>query len=599
MFEAFAGYGSQLIAMRRLEKQYPDKIKVTPVGFSEIEPAAIKAYHALHGDVPNFGDICSIDWAQVPDFELFTYSFPCFVAGTLILTDNGYKPIENIEVGDMVLTHTNQYKRVTRVSKKTYDGTMAKIYGMGTDLIYCTEEHPFYIRRMYRKGHEWERCFHEPEWIKAKNLDKNTYIGYAINTKSEMPKWDGVIDNRWGHGRIVNNLTPLFNETRFWYIMGRYVGDGWKRNSDSGRGIVICCSQRNRKTLEDALNEIGWHFTASEERTVTKLIISMNELYEFVGRYGYYAHGKKIDAETLNLPPAFLQCFIKGYIDSDGYFGDNLYKISSVSRELCFGIAQCVAKAYKRPFSIYKTTRLPQTTIEGRVVSQKDTYTITWKLTSDKQDKAFYEDGYIWYPLTKLPTFQNDKVEVFNMSVEEDESYTANGAIVHNCTDISAAGMQQGFSKDSGTRSSLLWECERAVAIKRPKYLLMENVKALVQSKFIKGFHEWLRLLESYGYYNFSKVLNSKDFGVAQNRERIFVISILATPNNPNPRFHFPQPFPLTKRLKDYLEENVSEKYYLSDKMLEYFQRVNEDDTAFTIRTKPGTRVDDNYLFDE
>ena len=180
------------------------------------------------------------------------------------------------------------------------------------------------------------------------------------------------------------------------------------------------------------------------------------------------------------------------------------------------------------------------------------------------------------------------------------------------CTDISAAGMQQGFSKDSGTRSSLLWECERAVAIKRPKYLLMENVKALVQSKFIKGFHEWLRLLESYGYYNFSKVLNSKDFGVAQNRERIFVISILATPDNPNPRFHFPQPFPLVKRLKDYLEPHVDEKFYLSDKMLEYFQRVDNDDshghdftpkdgddTAFTIRTAPGTRVDDNYLFDE
>lgn len=78
VFESFAGYGSQLMALRRLERAHPDKIKVVPVGISEIDPHAIKAYHAVHGeDVPNFGDISKIDWAQVPDFDLFTMSSPC------------------------------------------------------------------------------------------------------------------------------------------------------------------------------------------------------------------------------------------------------------------------------------------------------------------------------------------------------------------------------------------------------------------------------------------------------------------------------------------------------------------------------------------
>lgn len=93
------------------------------------------------------------------------------------------------------------------------------------------------------------------------------------------------------------------------------------------------------------------------------------------------------------------------------------------------------------------------------------------------------------------------------------------------CTDISNAGKQSGFSAGSNTRSSLLWECEKAVRIKRPKYLLMENVKALVQRKFMPDFQRWIDLLKSYGYANFWRVLNAKDFGVAQNRERVFMIT--------------------------------------------------------------------------
>lgn len=148
------------------------------------------------------------------------------------------------------------------------------------------------------------------------------------------------------------------------------------------------------------------------------------------------------------------------------------------------------------------------------------------------------------------------------------------------CTDISNAGLQQGLSRDSGTRSSLLWECEKAIRIKRPKYLLMENVKALVQKKFIKDYHAWVSLLDSYGYSSWGKVLNASQYGIPQNRERIFLVSIRIDgleSFTPEFQYHFPKPFPLEKRLKDVLEDHVDEKYYLSDKMLEYFNRVNDD----------------------
>lgn len=144
------------------------------------------------------------------------------------------------------------------------------------------------------------------------------------------------------------------------------------------------------------------------------------------------------------------------------------------------------------------------------------------------------------------------------------------------CQSISAAGLQHGFAEGSGTRSSIIWYVRDAVKTKRPKYLCLENVKAMVSGKFIGMFNLWQRELENLGYVNFAHVLNAKDYGVPQNRERIFLISIRVD-GSENPQYFFPRPFPLERRLKDVLEEHVDERYYLSDKMLEYFNRVNDD----------------------
>ena len=168
------------------------------------------------------------------------------------------------------------------------------------------------------------------------------------------------------------------------------------------------------------------------------------------------------------------------------------------------------------------------------------------------------------------------------------------------CQDFSVAGLGKGGDKDSGTRSSLLWECERIIRAVKPKYLLMENVKNLVGEKHKHNFVRWLRVLEMMGYWNFWQVLNAKDYGVPQNRERVFVVSILG-----GGQYLFPNKIKLKKRLKDILEPNVDEKYYLSDKMvynlfkerdgLNYKPAINKD-IAVTLTTKAGQRNSDNYI---
>ena len=165
------------------------------------------------------------------------------------------------------------------------------------------------------------------------------------------------------------------------------------------------------------------------------------------------------------------------------------------------------------------------------------------------------------------------------------------------CQDFSQAGKQAGGTEGSGTRSSLLWECRRAILAKKPKYLLMENVAALVSQKFIRLFNAWQLELESYGYRNFAKVLNAKDYGVPQNRERIFMVSVL----DEQARYEFPDPMPLPLRLKDVLEPKVDERYYLSQDLVNYvFSNGGKDGnikgaTGVQDGDKPAFAVTANY----
>lgn len=180
------------------------------------------------------------------------------------------------------------------------------------------------------------------------------------------------------------------------------------------------------------------------------------------------------------------------------------------------------------------------------------------------------------------------------------------------CQDISASGKQAGLEEGSGTRSSLLWECKRAIRIKRPRYVFFENVKALTSAKFLPSLHKWQAWLDGQGYEIFTQVLNASDYGVPQNRERVFMISILRTEAEPHPRYYFPKPMKLETRIKDVLELDVDESYYLSERALRSFCRTSEckshnhnflpksgDDVAFTVRCASGSRVDDNFLKEE
>ena len=129
------------------------------------------------------------------------------------------------------------------------------------------------------------------------------------------------------------------------------------------------------------------------------------------------------------------------------------------------------------------------------------------------------------------------------------------------CQDFSIAGKQAGGDEDSGTRSSLMYETIRIVESLHPKYVVWENVKNLLGKKHKHNFDNYLEIMDALGYNNYYQVLNSKDYGIPQNRERVYTISIRKDIDNGT--FTFPEKEELKLRLKDMLEDEVDEKYYL------------------------------------
>lgn len=151
-----------------------------------------------------------------------------------------------------------------------------------------------------------------------------------------------------------------------------------------------------------------------------------------------------------------------------------------------------------------------------------------------------------------------------------------------------------GLKEGSGSRSALLWNVADAVEILRPKYLLQENVAALVSEKFMPDFQLWLKKLESLGYVNRWALLNAKDYGVAQNRLRVFCLSMR---KDCAFDYQFPEPMPLEKRLEDILEPEVDEKYFLKDDAVSKFLKANDNDNAlFHQFALPPTHEDAMFL---
>ena len=165
---------------------------------------------------------------------------------------------------------------------------------------------------------------------------------------------------------------------------------------------------------------------------------------------------------------------------------------------------------------------------------------------------------------TNFPTMDITKIHGSDLGIVDTHKFVYMMTYSFPCQDLSVAGKGGGMTKGSGTRSGLLWEVERLLneTDNLPQVLVMENVPQVHSKKNMPDFQNWLHYLESRGYKTYWQDLNANDYGVAQSRNRCIAVSILG-----DYEFDFPTPVPLDRLMRDYLEDNVDDKYYLtSDK---------------------------------
>ena len=595
----------------------------------------------------NLGDISLINPNDMPNADMFTYSSPCFTGDTLVLTENGYVPIKDITVGTKVVTHTGELKEVVNFFNNG-EKDIYKLSGMCFDEIRTTYNHKFYIKKRTTKyksatdinGINHGRAYYEftePQWVEYKDLQIGDYLGIPVNTNSIIPTWGGF-STTWDRpnpkltdGRMItnhyhtNHLNQHMENKDFWWLIGRYLGDGWLNSSG---GIKICCAKHEKEEIEPIIQRLGFNYYCAEEKTVLKFQIPMKEIGLFCAQFGSGASNKHLTSTVLDLPIDLLQSFIEGYISADGTREKNkkypnapdIMRYSSVSKQLVYDLSQCIFKLYHNGCSLYKHVVEPTRIIEGRTVNQKDYYGVQYREQHSKQQQSYYQDGYIWYPIRNLEKCAYQET-VYDIEVADNHSFIANNAIVHNCQSFSLAGKNEGgewICEDCEEKfnpimnsfleicpkcgslrikkptSSLLWECVKIINAKHYPILMMENVKNIVGEKNKPVFDKWCEYLESQGYENHWTILNAKELNVPQNRERMIMISVhKASHWHSDLDFHnfkFPEKMELEYCIRDAMqpEEEVADKFYLAEEIINRFQeQYVGDNVVGTTKTRP------------
>ncbi len=504
---------------------------------NDFDENAVNTFKLNLGDHIVLGDITQISSDQIPnDVDVITGGFPCFVAGTKIYTEQGYKNIEDIVVGDPVLTHKNRFQKVViRMVNQTRE--IYKIKAMGIPEIGTTHNHPFYVMQK-----DWS----EPQWIDAKDLNKKHYLSIPINNYSKLPSWNGIetVVNQF-KTKNKNQLSSFLDKHIFWWFVGRYLADGWlinypKQNRKNSQvyKVYLSAGKHEKEAVEKQLNLLNLHYTIDEDESVYKYIFSNEEFYYFLLQFGKYAYGKTITSDMLNLPKDLLKSFLDGYLSGDGTFHKSTesWRFATVSKTLAYGIQQIIYKVYETSCAIYKIQKPEQGIIQGRTVSLKTEYQGSFKLNKTSSN-SFIKDGFLWLPFRTKEILVKDAT-VYNFEVEEDNSYTANNAVVHNCQGFSVANTKRSIDDK---RNFLYKELLRVVKDKKPKYFIAENVKGLLSLSgglVMKMIEDDFREI---GYNMNYRLLNSADYGVPQLRERVIIIGN---------RLGLPNPFPEPTHMK-------------------------------------------------
>lgn len=489
-----------------------------PLAFSEIDPFPSTVLQHHYPNVPNLGDITKIDWNPYKgQADLVVGGSPCFPSGTLILTSERLKPIEEVKVGDMVLTHLNRWRRVIQTGSKISDTIVLK--GQGVSSLECTPNHPFWSTGKTKNKHLGIRQLEEPKWLEAENMPGRMWLNMNA-TGACLPIPDP--NETEAHVRISLS-TPFF------YFVGRWLGDGWanshkrkNRINSNMKRVYVCCAHELADDLEKKLEDTGLHFGRVEQPSTTRFTCSSMALFDWLTtNFGIHAAGKNLPSWVFGMKREWRQALFDGYLESDGCILSNGKKTTSISLPLTTGMKILASGLGKASSVTYSMPKRKSCVIEGRIANEHGFYSQTYY--NNSRSALISKDGFWGLVRKKLPGRKN--IRVYNLEVEDDHSYVAAGIAVHNCQSFSVAGKREGLAGASG----LMFEYIRAVRELRPRWFVWENVPGAFTSERGEAYRQLLSEMDALGYGLAWRVLDAQFFGVAQRRERVFLVGSLGT----------------------------------------------------------------------
>jgi site-specific DNA-cytosine methylase len=496
---------------------------------------AIKTHNTNFPDTDHdCTDISAVDPRRYRRTDVLITSPECFPAETLILTTQGLVPIENIKVGDLVLTHSNKWMPVMSIMQRTGDTVV--ISGQGHRALETTMRHPYFVRMQSQVWNNAKRDYDrrilgEPEWIAACDLANQRYRWASPACMPSLPIPPVIGAN----GRSVEF------STKFWWMIGRWLGDGSVRlRGDEGHNeITICCGKHEIMSLEAYLNfaprtsahasGVEMHWRKREIRTAYLFECGHDSLATWIVKhFGKGAHAKTLPAWALSMRQDWREALLDGYVSADGYRTDRYTSVGSVSKALALSIRLLlVTLGYHPTFGCYNHKG---GAIEGRPFDAYDLWIVRWE--NNRSQRTGIVDGEHAWTLVKSIKPGRKAVALYNLSVAEDESYVADGIVVHNCTNHSLAKGKRrrrpdlfgnGRPDPSEERSrATMWDVPRFAEFHDYEIIVVENV---VDARVWRLWDAWLHAMRSLNY-EYEIVYYNSMFAhpTPQSRDRMYVV---------------------------------------------------------------------------
>ncbi|QQO90188.1 putative DNA cytosine methylase [Erwinia phage pEa_SNUABM_5] len=461
------------------------------------------------------------------ELDLLDGSPPCFLRDTLIHTQHGMRYIDSIETGDMVMTHEGRYRPVVQPMRRPYSGPLHRIQStIGQN--HATPEHPFYVRRLVNG------VLSEAQWVDAREVRAGDKVATPIATPRCSYEPDIAALRKWGE-------IP-----EFWWLCGHWVSNGFIEAVGGYEGIRFITPSNGRvnQLMEQALETLGFNTiqVAKQNTRYIERFMLDDDLCQFLKLFlTDNEMARQIQGCVFHLDMYLKREFIYGFMSrcSATSYGKALV-VQTRTERFMTGMKYLIASAFGSPlFDLspnVTTEEIPENCFTFRrdhPFYPKVRYTAVFYLDDTHRGYIDDESAHVWVDVLANEVSEVD-TEVFNFSVDTDETYIANNTVVHNCKGFSTAGVKEdGWGKEVKYSDNVYQQVDdlfdefcRMLGGMMPKVFTAENVSGLTKGMSKGYFLEIMATFDALGYHVRAPMLNSSWLGVPQSRERIIFMGV-------------------------------------------------------------------------